>query len=604
MGDKIQDKPHPLTLARTDSWFSNVTGLGGVQDKGASLQHRKDRPISRALAESLWSDSGIGAAIIEEILNDAFSPGWEITLSAADDTPQSQRDAAAKAAEINTKLAAWHDRTRFITELRRHKGQTRAYGGSILRLGVDDGGEATDPLGDIRSFDWVQTFDRFDATGSGAPVADPSSVHFAFPTHYLIGTILAGQTSQSELARQLQFSQAAIQERTTLSLTARSAAQSQIVHADRVWRSDGPFLSNRTRIENDGWGQSAFQRVFNSVKGWGSTQQNIRHIVQDFIQIAYGLKGFQQLMLANSEDAIRKRFALMDRIRSIVNAIIYDADNETANKISSNVTGLPDLVDRIMLDVSAASRIPITRLFGVSPGGFGTGESEGLNWRQQVEGYREDDLRPALRYAYGLLFQTPEFSMVPEGWGIQFGAIDSPTEEQQATNRKLVAETDSIYVTTGVLDATEVTASRFGGAEYSAETTVSLEEPSEPSEGVTEEAERLNAEAAQAGQPADTVEPVADVKPQETAMAAGQITTLIDLAERVADKKLPLETAIQIALLGYKELTPESARALLAPAEGFERPPSPTPPGLSPIIESSAPAGNTTQEPPDSQNSR
>lgn len=601
MGSQVQDKPHPLSLSRMDGYASNSTGLGGVQDKGQSIFHRKGAPISRALAESLWADDGIGAAIIEEILNDAFSPGWEITLPATEDGPQAQRDAAAQAAEINAKLDAWHDRTRFLTELRRHKGQTRAYGGSILRLGVDDGGEATEPLGDIRSFDWVQTFDRYDATGSGAPIVDPSSVHFAFPAHYMIGTIMAGQTEQVQTARGLGFTESAIQERTTLSPTARSASRSQIVHADRVWRSDGPYLSNRTRIENDGWGNSAFQRVVSSVMGWGSTHQNIRHHVQDFVQIVYGIKGLQQLMLANNEESIRKRFALMDRIRSSVNAVIHDADGETVSKTSSSVAGLPDLVDRIMLDVSAASRIPITRLFGTSPGGFGTGESEGLNWRQQVESYRDMDLRSALRYIYGLLFQTPEFSMVPDNWGIKFGPIDSPTALQQAEERKLIAETDQIHIVTGVLDAqSEVKPSRFGGAEYSSETTVSLDGPTEETTpGVDAEAAQLNAET-DAELVAQGVDPNAE-KIQDTALNGAQVTALLELVRSVGAGEVPAASAIQIALVAYPTVSIDEAKRMFIPAENLA---SSKPDPLPATIQSSAPPVPAPPTTTDSKTSR
>ena len=296
MGSQVQDKPHPLTLSRMDGWASNVTGLGGIQDKGASLFHRKDAPISRALAESLWSDSGIGGAIVEEKINDAFSPGWQITLPATTDK-QEQRDNAAKAADINGRLTGWHDRTGFVSETKRHKGQTGAYGGSVLLFGVDDGNESTEAIGDVKSFDWVKTFDRYEASGSGSPVTDPASPHFAFPAHYLIGTILAGQTGQSETARQLQFSNQAIQERSDpLRSSTSGKATSQIAHASRLWRSDGPYLSHTTRLANGGWGNSAFQRVVDSVNGWDSTQANVRHIVQDFVSVVYGVEGFQQLI--------------------------------------------------------------------------------------------------------------------------------------------------------------------------------------------------------------------------------------------------------------------------------------------------------------------
>ena len=268
------------------------------------------------------------------------------------------------------------------------------------------------------------------------------------------------------------------------------------------------------------------------------------------------------------------------------------------------MAGPPDLVDRIMLDVSAASRIPITRLFGTSPGGFGTGESEGLNWRQQVESYRTHDLRPPLRYAYTLLFQTQEFSMVPDNWGIKFGAIDSPTEEQQATNRKLTAEADQIHIVTGVLDATEVKASRFGGAEYSSETTVSLDEPTEETTpGVDAEAAQLNAEAEQAtggnefeGQGGASVDKV-----QDTALNGAQVTALLELVKEVGLGNIPAESAIQIALVAYPTVSIQKAREMFLPAEKLAATKPDVPPATIP---SSAPPFSAPPTAPGSKTSR
>jgi len=540
----------------------------------------------------------VGKAVAEELINDAFAPGWRITLPASDDSSsKDDRERAAQAADVNSKLSTWHARTGFVVQAKKHKIQTNVHGGSILRLGVDDGPDSLNPLGNVKSFDWVRAFDRYDASASGSPIKDPASPHFTLPAHYLIGTLVAGQGAELE-ARQLHFSERAIQERTSFSQPAeRSESSSQIVHADRVWRSDGPYLSDRTRIEQGGWGLSVYQHGLDSIKGWDSLQANLRHIVQDYAQVVYGIDGFDQLMLSSSEDQIRKRFALMDSMSSTINALVHDANKESVSKVSTNVSGLPDICDRFMLDVSAAYRIPITRLFGVSPGGFGTGESEGLNWRQQVEVYRQDCLLPMLRYAYGLLFQTSEFS-VPEGWGIEFNPLDEPTEAEQSANRKTVAETDAIYIQNAVLDSHDVALSRFAGAEYSAETTISVEESDgrEPSPGVEATAQQLNAESEASFQTgSDGLGGTNLEKVQDTALNGAQVTALTEMAIQVASGGLPAASAIAIARVGFPTVSPEEANAMFVPAQTFsDAKPDPVPN----TIQASAPTQPTPTEPP------
>jgi hypothetical protein len=49
------------------------------------------------------------------------------------------------------------------------------------------------------------------------------------------------------------------------------------------------------------------------------------------------------------------------------------------------------------------------------------------------------------------------------------------TEKEQAEVRKIQADTDAIYIDTGVVAEDEITYSRFGGGEYSTDTILDLE---------------------------------------------------------------------------------------------------------------------------------
>ncbi len=57
----------------------------------------------------------------------------------------------------------------------------------------------------------------------------------------------------------------------------------------------------------------------------------------------------------------------------------------------------------------------------------------------------------------------------PADWSIKFNPLKETTPQATATLRKTIAETDKIYIETGVLDPAEVALSRFGGKGYSEE---------------------------------------------------------------------------------------------------------------------------------------
>ena len=87
-------------------------------------------------------------------------------------------------------------------------------------------------------------------------------------------------------------------------------------------------------------------------------------------------------------------------------------------------------------------------------------------------------LKPVLEKLtrYIMLSKDGPFSGIePDNWSIQFVPLWQNTEEQEANIRKIVAETDAIYLDRGVLDPTEVAVSRFGGNRWSMNTEVDLE---------------------------------------------------------------------------------------------------------------------------------
>lgn len=56
---------------------------------------------------------------------------------------------------------------------------------------------------------------------------------------------------------------------------------------------------------------------------------------------------------------------------------------------------------------------------------------------------------------------------------------------------------------------------------------------------------------------------------QDTALNGTQISSLVDIAARVANGQLPLETAILLVTVSFPGIEQETARAMLAPADGF-----------------------------------
>jgi len=321
----------------------------------------------------------------------------------------------------------------------------KLYGGAIAVLGVNDGGQLDEPLAEagIRSVDFIKVYNRFEAiVNAGDYYTDPAQPSFGEPQFYTV-TTPGGNTFR--------------------------------VHESRTLRLDGQLLPQAERTKNQGWGDSDLQHTYNSVRALGSVYDSAELIVNSFQEGVLEVNNLADLL---SDDdgitALRNRLDTMALSKSVLNLLVLDSDGEKYSKQSSSVTGLDAILDRFVLRVSAATSIPVTLLMGQAPAGLNaTGDSDIRNWYDKIASQQESWLRPVIeRLVYLVMIskQGPTRGKEIQDWAVQFEPLWQLTEKETAELRKLVADTDQIYVNTGVLDPIEVAESRFGGETYSMET--------------------------------------------------------------------------------------------------------------------------------------
>jgi hypothetical protein len=161
--------------------------------------------------------------------------------------------------------------------------------------------------------------------------------------------------------------------------------------------------------------------------------------------------------------------------------------DEEISLLSSSISGISELLDRLMVATAAAAEMPVTVAFGVSPGGFGTGASEQRLWAARVEEFRRLDLTPVIQWTL-----ERAFGEEAKGWQICYEPIDSPTALEDAELRLKQSQIDTAYIDRQVLTPNEVALSRFTG-EYSTHTQIDVEARLEPIDlGETEEPSESN----------------------------------------------------------------------------------------------------------------
>ncbi|MCV2448470.1 DUF1073 domain-containing protein [Paracoccus sp. DMF] len=159
----------------------------------------------------------------------------------------------------------------------------------------------------------------------------------------------------------------------------------------------------------DQWGDSVLQPIFDAMTQADGTAANIATLTYEACVDVLRIPNLREMLLEQGGDAALTRYLttlavakgnngmlVLDGGGAIPGSEKRDPGTEYDRKPIS-FGGLGDIWDRMMQAVSGAADIPMTRLFGQSPGGLNSsGESDLRNYYDRVQGMQELELTPAL----------------------------------------------------------------------------------------------------------------------------------------------------------------------------------------------------------------
>lgn len=244
-------------------------------------------------------------------------------------------------------------------------------------------------------------------------------------------------------------------------------------------------MPERSRTQNNGWGDSALQAVYEELRDYGIIKASSVNIVQDFVQTILSIDNLTSLLAAPDGDAlVKKRLDLLDLSRSVMNTILLDS-GESYTKQSSTVTGLDSLIGQFALALSAVTGIPVTKLFGQAPAGLNaTGESDIRNFYDEIKSQQEDVLLPMLTRLHTLIMLSRDDAYkgkINADAKIVFNPLWQMTDQQEADWKYKIAQTDELYIKNAVLSPEEVAIARFANG-FSSDMEIDLTQRPKPEE--------------------------------------------------------------------------------------------------------------------------
>jgi phage-related protein (TIGR01555 family) len=222
---------------------------------------------------------------------------------------------------------------------------------------------------------------------------------------------------------------------------------------------------------SDGWGDSVLVKLYDLIRDYDTSWAGVSAVMQDYAQTIFKLKGLADAIASGRENYVAERMRLIDMSRSTVKAVLLDQEGEDFSRVVTPVSGVSDLMAAFADRIAAAAGIPAVVLFGQSPAGLAaTGASDIRFFYDSIRSGQRRDCTPVLSKIVKLLLLTSGGE--PENWGIKYRSLWQPTDSEKAEVRLKMAQVDRAYIDMGVLNASDVLASRFAGDEYSLDTTV------------------------------------------------------------------------------------------------------------------------------------
>ena len=176
---------------------------------------------------------------------------------------------------------------------------------------------------------------------------------------------------------------------------------SSTVHKSRVVRFDGkmPLTVNGFQSYGNQWfGLSELTDILTTIENEDTLAKGIAHLTNEASIPVISMDNFSDAICSSDDDDefdLDKRLEVQSIAKSIFRTTFIDGKDKF-ERVAVTFSGLPDLLDKFAVRLSAAADIPFTRFMGQSPSGLNTtGEGDMKNYAMSIRSEQENTLTPA-----------------------------------------------------------------------------------------------------------------------------------------------------------------------------------------------------------------
>ena len=390
----------------TKDGFKNVMkGLGGTKDPRVYNTYQQGLFIDQTTANNLYVYNWLAAKVVDVPVDDATRK-WR-SLLIPDGEKKKEVESLLKEYDIKGKINIafkW----------------ARVFGGAVI-ISIIDGEDMEEPLdiehikpGSLKNFIVLDRYNIY-TDEINRNVLSPN---FGQPEYYTV------------------------------------ARNGQRIHHTRLYKIMGETTTLAEMERQNYWGNSIFTNRYEPLSDSQIVSQSISNLVYEANIDVYKIKGFMALMAEGNDDLVVKRLKVAHEMKSVINGIALDSEDDYDKK-QNTFQNLPDIDDRFIQKVAGAFNIPVTKLLGISPTGLNaTGESDMLNYFDNIQSIQENEMRPVITWMDKIIIASAQQDI--DEFEFEFLPLKQLTEVEQADIDLKRAQRDQVYLDYEIIDKIDV----------------------------------------------------------------------------------------------------------------------------------------------------
>ncbi|TXH41322.1 MAG: DUF1073 domain-containing protein [Desulfurellales bacterium] len=502
--------------------------LRGLYEQPA-YQYRFVRPrqLTPSELDALHVDA-LGRRISELPAYEATREGYQVRPISAPDAVLAQR--------IVDRLTSRAQDLKILSRLFEARWRRRTFGSCLIIVGTEDcfSRAATDVVGakgPVISADfskpvregaevlWLRTFD---------------ARSYRIKETYGEGHPLCGQPRLYEVS---DWEWPDLESDYTKGSRVPSTASTRIVHASRVWRDAEP----------EGW--SIFDGLARELARLLSAAKGAEDALVGMAVPVYSIKNLDK-KVQRDEAGIKAKVHAYNQAKSLVNALLLQKDEETFEWQKLALTGVSDVINSFGYLMSASTGIPMTLLFGMSPGGFSGGESEERNWHNYVRSVQRE-MGEGVQFILRLLLAEAGIDPATFSFAVDWNKLVVLTDLESVELRDKWSQYATRVIDAGIVKPSELRTSAYGGEGFSYEVTID--------KGRKEEEAQANLGATEATAALELLKAYYDPESSIPAEAARAYLVAVDPSMAAIAEKMIQPRLAPVPVLAPARTTPQPA---------------------------------------------